>query len=206
MQYVGVVCAQRQSAAKTVFRLRIVIQPHVNQTTQVESICVRRICGQRLLDLIQSHRCLPQFEIVGSQLQPNARAAPRLWLIGRCYQTGIGVADSRRRSVVCTPLLIKKIQKGVVNIKAKDSAWGNIFMTSLFMGMISAFSGMVFSRVTEGIPGLFPVAVLAVSALVMIICGLLVKKAGWKWLENYALPFSMLISMTFSVIAAPLFT
>jgi hypothetical protein len=74
------------------------------------------------------------------------------------------------------------------------------------MGMISAFSGMVFSRVTEGIPGLFPVAVLAVSALVMIICGLLVKKAGWKWLENYALPFSMLISMTFSVIAAPLFT
>lgn len=108
-------------------------------------------------------------------------------------------------SVVCTPLLIKKIQKGVLNIKSKDSAWGNIFMTSLFMGMISAFSGMVFSRVRQGIPGLLPVAVLAVSALVMIICGLLVKKAGWKWLENYALPFSMLISMTFSVIAAPLF-
>ncbi len=108
-------------------------------------------------------------------------------------------------SVVCTPLFIRKIQKGVLNIKAKDSAWGNIFMTSLFMGMISAFSGMVFSRVTEGIPGLFPVAVLAVSALVMIICGLLVKKAGWKWLENYALPFSMLFSMAFSVLAAPLF-
>lgn len=108
-------------------------------------------------------------------------------------------------SVVCTPLLIKRIQKGVLTIKAKDSAWGSIFMTSLFMGMISAFSGMVFSRVTEGIPGLFPVAVLAVSALVMIICGLLVKKAGWKWLENYALPFSMLLSMAFSVFAAPLF-
>ncbi len=108
-------------------------------------------------------------------------------------------------SIVCTPLLIKRIQKGVLTIKSKDSAWGSIFMTSLFMGMISAFSGMVFSRVTEGIPGLFPVAVLIVSALVMTVCGLLVKKAGWKWIENYAMPFSMLISMAFAAIAAPLF-
>ncbi len=109
-------------------------------------------------------------------------------------------------SIVFTPILIKRIQKGILSIKSKDSAWGTIFMTSLFMGMISAFSGMVFSRVTEGIIGLFPVAVLAVSALIMIICGLLVKKAGWKWLENYALPFSMLLSMAFSVLAEPLFS
>lgn len=108
-------------------------------------------------------------------------------------------------SIVLPPILIKKIQKGVVNIKTKDTRWGDIFMTSLFMGMISAFSGMVFSRVTEGIQGLFPVAVLAVSALVMVACGLLVKKAKWKWLENYALPFSMLLSMVFAALAAPIF-
>mgnify|MGYP003558455289 CR=1 FL=1 len=34
---------------------------------------------------------------------------------------------------------------------------------------------------------------------------LLVKKAKIAWLENYAMPFSMLISMAFAVIAAPLF-
>ena len=71
--------------------------------------------------------------------------------------------------------------------------------------MISAFSGMVFSHVREGLQGLLPVAVLVVSALIMCICGLLVKKAKIAWLENYAMPFSMLLSMAFAVIAAPLF-
>lgn len=108
-------------------------------------------------------------------------------------------------SVVGTPLLIKKIQKGVVKIQTKDAKWGEIFMTSLFMGMISAFSGMVFSHLREGLKGLLPVAVLAVSALIMCICGLLIKKCKISWLENYAMPFSMLISMAFAVIAAPFF-
>ena len=108
-------------------------------------------------------------------------------------------------SIILTPILIKKVQNGIVKIQAKDSKWGDIFMTSLFMGMISAFSGMVFSHVTEGIKGFLPVCVLAVSAIVMAICGLLVKKAKITWLENYAMPFSMLISMAVAVFIAPLF-
>ena len=108
-------------------------------------------------------------------------------------------------SIILTPILIKKVQKGIVKVQSKDPKWGDIFMTSLFMGMISAFSGMVFSHLREGIPGLLPVAVLVVSALVMAICGLLIKKAKITWLENYAMPFSMLISMVFAALAAPLF-
>ena len=108
-------------------------------------------------------------------------------------------------SILLTPILIKKIQKGVIKIQTKDSAWGDIFMTSLFMGMISAFSGMVFSHVRDGVRGLLPISVLLVSATIMGICGLLVKKAHIKWLENYAMPFSMLISMAFAALAAPLF-
>lgn len=109
-------------------------------------------------------------------------------------------------SIIFTPLLIKKIQRGLVNIKAKNSLWGEAFMTSLFMGMISAFSGMVFSRVKEGLAGLLPVATLFFSALIMGLCGVLVKKCKWKWLENYALPFSMLLAMAFAVIVFPFFT
>ena len=71
--------------------------------------------------------------------------------------------------------------------------------------MISAFSGMVFSHLREGLKGLLPVVVLAVSALIMCICELLIKKWKISWLENYAMPFSLLISMAFAVIAAPLF-
>ena len=108
-------------------------------------------------------------------------------------------------SIILTPILIKKVQKGIVKVQSKDPKWGDIFMTSLFMGMISAFSGMVFASVRDGLSGLLPVAVLAVSALVMAICGLLVKKAKISWLENYAMPFSMLISLAFAALAAPFF-
>ena len=53
-------------------------------------------------------------------------------------------------SILLTPILIKKIQKGIIKIQTKDSAWGSIFMTSLFTGMISAFSGMVYFRADNG--------------------------------------------------------
>ena len=107
-------------------------------------------------------------------------------------------------SIILVPLLLKKIQKGLLNMKNKDAKWGELFSTSLFMGMIAAFSGMVFSGVSEGLTGWIPVFVLAASAVVMGICGLLIKKCKWTWLENYALPISMLCAMAFSMIITPL--
>ena len=99
---------------------------------------------------------------------------------------------------------LKKIQNGIINLKNKDSKWGDIFMTSLFLGMISAFLGMVFSDVRSGLPGFIPIFVLLFSALVMGICGLLIKKLNWKWLETYAMAISMLGAMIFAIIITPL--
>ena len=47
--------------------------------------------------------------------------------------------------LIWVPLFIKKIQGGLMKIKNKDSKWGDILMTALFLGMISAFLGMVSS-------------------------------------------------------------
>lgn len=99
---------------------------------------------------------------------------------------------------------LKKMQNGIVNLKNKDSKWGDIFMTSLFLGMISAFLGMVFSDIRSGLPGFIPIFVLLFSALVMAICGLLIKKLNWKWLETYAMAISMLCAMVFAVIITPM--
>ncbi len=107
-------------------------------------------------------------------------------------------------SIILVPLLLKKIQTGLLNMKNKDAKWGDLFSTSLFMGMIAAFSGMVFSGVSDGLVGWIPVFVLAASAVVMGICGLLIKKCKWAWLENYALPISMLCAMAFSMVITPL--
>ena len=106
-------------------------------------------------------------------------------------------------SIILPPILMKKIQGGMVKLKNKDSKWGDLFMTSMFLGMISAFLGMVFADVRTGISGWIPIFVLLVSAAVMGICGLLIKKFNMKWLETYALAISMVAAMIFAVIITP---
>ena len=106
-------------------------------------------------------------------------------------------------SIILPPLLMKKIQGGMVNLKRKDDKWGDIFMTSLFLGMISAFLGMVFADIRKGIAGFIPIFVLLVSAALMAACGLLIKKKGWQWLETYAMAISMVGAMIFAIVITP---
>lgn len=106
-------------------------------------------------------------------------------------------------SIILPPVLMKKIQGGVVKLRNKDSKWGDLFMTSLFLGMISAFLGMVFSDVRSGLSGWIPVFVMLVSAALMGIIGLLIKKCNLKWLETYALAISMVGAMVFAALITP---
>ena len=106
-------------------------------------------------------------------------------------------------SIILPPVLMKKIQGGMIKIKNKDSKWGDIFLTAMFLGMISAFLGMVFADIRTGITGWIPIFVLLVSALVMGLCGLLIKKCNMKWLETYAMAISMLAAMVFAVLITP---
>ena len=105
--------------------------------------------------------------------------------------------------IILPPILMKKIQGGMIKIKNKDSKWGDIFLTSMFLGMISAFLGMVFADVRSGIAGWIPIFVLLFSALLMAICGLLIKKCNMKWLETYALAISMVGAMFFAIVITP---
>ena len=53
---------------------------------------------------------------------------------------------------------------------------------------------------TEGIApttGLIPVCVMAVSALIMVVLGLAMRK--WKWLGDYALPISLVLGMASAI-------
>ncbi len=102
-------------------------------------------------------------------------------------------------SIILPPILMKRINGGMIKIKSKDSKWGDIFMAAMFLGMISAFLGMVFADVRNGLEGFIPIFVLLISALIMGICGLLVKKFKIKWIETFALAFSMLGAMAFAV-------
>lgn len=101
--------------------------------------------------------------------------------------------------LVLVPILCKRIQGGMVKMRNKDSKWGEIVTTALFMGMISAFMGLIFCDISTGLSGWIKVFVMLISAACMALCGLLIKVTKWKWLNDYALPICMLIGMAAAI-------
>lgn len=93
----------------------------------------------------------------------------------------------------------KRMQARLKRMKEKDARWSALLLDSLFVGMIATFLGMVFTDVHKGLAGFIPVFVMLFSALMMALCGLLIRKCRWQWLENYAMPFSMLSAMAFAI-------
>ena len=105
------------------------------------------------------------------------------------------------------PLIGKKLLGGMSSLESRDKKWAEIFQNAMFIGMISAFLGFVFCDFSRlWIPGdysptsgLIPVCVLIVSAVVMVICGLLMKKPKFTWLGDYALPISLVLGMASAI-------
>ena len=101
------------------------------------------------------------------------------------------------------PLVAKKMQSGMLNMEKRDKKWSEIFTNAMFIGMISAFVGFVFCDVlsvkTGDMTGLIPVFVMVVSALVMVLSGVLLKKLKWSWLSDYALPLSLVLGMASAI-------
>lgn len=101
--------------------------------------------------------------------------------------------------LVLVPILCKRIQGGMVKMRNKDSKWGEIVTTALFMGMISAFMGLIFCDISVGLSGWIKVFVMLISAACMAVFGLLIKVTKWQWINDYALPICMLIGMASAI-------
>ena len=117
-------------------------------------------------------------------------------------------------SLIVAPITCKKITGGMMKVKDKDKRWMDLLMTGMFVGMLSAFLGYIvcdLGLVFEQVDGSkvlafhyqlehwIPVFVMAISAGLMAICGVLLKKFNWKWLNDYALPISMIGSMVLAI-------
>ena len=106
------------------------------------------------------------------------------------------------------PVIGKKLLGGMKTLGSRDAKWADTLSNAMFIGMISAFVGYVFCDISrlwapvEGYSatsGLIPVCVMAVSAVVMAICGLLMKKFKWQWVNDYALPISLVTGMAAAI-------
>lgn len=105
--------------------------------------------------------------------------------------------------LILIPLLTKKIHTGMIKFENKDKKWGEIFNTAMFLGMISAFLGYVFSDVglivNGDTSGLIPVFVMIISAVIMAVLGLSSKKFNIRWMTDYALPISLIVGMASAI-------
>ena len=106
------------------------------------------------------------------------------------------------------PVIGKKLQKGMSSLSGRDAKWADIFSNSMFIGMIAAFLGYVFCDLNRlwtpsdeytATSGLVPVCVMLVSAIVMVVCGLAMRKPKLKWLSEYALPISLVAGMAAAI-------
>ncbi len=138
-------------------------------------------------------------------------------------QDFITIAFVMTSGILSGPLLVpfvtEKFNKGMLDIGMKDKKWGELLNTALFMGLISAFLGMVFTHMSDLFSAeqvvnwgtvkdpdlhtkfeclIAPLAMLT-SSVTIAVLGLLSKKPKLKWLLDYALPFSMIVGMAVAI-------
>jgi len=121
-------------------------------------------------------------------------------------------------------IFFKKYQQKVINKATKDGGkgFGKILFDAFFIGMISAYIGDAVAKMihyevkiiengayvfdgngnalTEDRSTVVPIIVMASAMLAMAFFEWLITKKKIKWLENFALSFSMIFGMTIAVL------
>ena len=156
-----------------------------------------------------------RLSVVGSLSYETIASSNALRAMGRSFGEGSSVSATEyvtvlfvmTISILCGIFLVamigKRLHGGMEARMKRDRVWSEQFTNAMFIGMISAFVGFIFSDVTGvtkgDYTGLVPVCVFFVSMAVMIACGLLMKKLKWSWLGDYALPFSLIAGMASAI-------
>ena len=101
---------------------------------------------------------------------------------------------------------LARLQKGGPAEGKKSGGFGDRAMAAMFIGMVSAYIGSYVGGYISG-SGLFsfagswtPLAVVAVSALVMAAFTYFSEKKGMAWLDNFSIAGSMLCGMLAAVL------
>lgn len=103
---------------------------------------------------------------------------------------------------------VKIVSKGMNKMQNTDKKWGEMFVGALFMGLVATFFGSIVmppivGMIKHTVPiyeGITSILVLLTSALLMFVFTSLSKKyKKLKWMEQFALPVSMVLAMVIAV-------
>ena len=104
---------------------------------------------------------------------------------------------------------VKMVQKRMDKMQSTDRTWGEMFVAALFMGLVATFFGSIVMPPIVGLikgtaaiyDSITPILVLLTSAVFMLILTSISKISDkLKWVEQFALPVSMVISMVLAVV------
>lgn len=96
------------------------------------------------------------------------------------------------------PKIGKLMTKSASSGTKKSVNIGDLVFQVVFIGMVIGYLAMSIGTITKAVAFVdsyyYFIAVI-VAMGVMYVCELLINKAGWKWLDSFSTPVSMLIAM-----------
>ena len=128
---------------------------------------------------------------------------------------GIGIAEDDlefygKYKAKLTEEYLKKVQSKVSGTVNKNAKWADLMSAAAFIGLIAAFLGRGIAGIGEvqvneagekinavvgDGAGILSITAIVSSVLFMLLLTWINKKLQWKWLEAFAMPLAMLLSM-----------
>ena len=107
------------------------------------------------------------------------------------------------------PFLLKTVQKKIGKTVSKNGKWSSVMSAAAFIGLIAAFVARAIAG--KGEPdiigdgaGVLSVAALIFSVVLMLIIQKIASAKNLKWLDSFAMPFSMIGAMALVMLLAQL--
>lgn len=109
--------------------------------------------------------------------------------------------------LVLIPIFLKKIQKKIGKTVSKNSKWSSAMSAAAFIGLIAAFVARAIAgggdqAIRGDGAGVLSLSALLFSVILMLIFQKIATVKNWRWLDSFAMPFSMIGAMAFVMLLA----
>ena len=101
--------------------------------------------------------------------------------------------------IIINIFAVEKIQTGMSTLKKKRGDWGTIVNSCFFLGIVAAFTPLIFAS------GTVYALTFLISMGVAALCALCMRRFHLKWLGSFIMSISLIVSMAASVLLEQIF-
>ena len=101
--------------------------------------------------------------------------------------------------IIINIFAVEKIQPGMSTLKKKRGDWGTIVNSCFFLGIVAAFTPLIFAS------GTVYALTFLISMGVAALCALCMRRFHLKWLGSFIMSISLIVSMAASVLLEQIF-